>query len=47
MGTSQHVGRPRALRELALIGALFLVYKTARIAANGHVAEAFASARAI
>ncbi|GAA4960212.1 phosphatase PAP2 family protein [Actinoplanes utahensis] len=47
MGNSQHVGRPRALRELALIGALFLVYKTARIVANGHVAEAFANARVI
>jgi hypothetical protein len=39
--------RLSALRELALIAALFLVYKVARVAANGHVDEAFRNARAI
>ncbi|MFC4063317.1 phosphatase PAP2 family protein [Actinoplanes subglobosus] len=39
--------RLSALRELALIAALFLVYKVARVAANGHVDEAFANARTI
>jgi hypothetical protein len=39
--------RLSALRELALIAALFLVYKMARVAANGHVDEAFRNARAI
>jgi hypothetical protein len=39
--------RLSALRELALIAVLFLVYKVARVAANGHVAEAFRNARAV
>ncbi|MEU4427927.1 phosphatase PAP2 family protein [Actinoplanes sp. NPDC024001] len=33
-----------AARELALVAALFLVYKVARLAANGHVGEAFGNA---
>ncbi|BEL07397.1 phosphatase PAP2 family protein [Actinoplanes sichuanensis] len=39
--------RLSALREPALIAALFLVYKVARVAANGHVDEAFRNARAV
>ncbi|GIF38099.1 phosphatase PAP2 family protein [Actinoplanes xinjiangensis] len=39
--------RLSALRELALIAALFLVYKAARLGADGHVDEAFRNARAI
>ncbi|GID50800.1 inositol phosphorylceramide synthase [Actinoplanes capillaceus] len=40
-------GRLSALREFALIAVLFLVYKVARLAANGHVDEAFRNARAV
>ncbi|MEV0901128.1 phosphatase PAP2 family protein [Actinoplanes sp. NPDC049802] len=40
-------GRLSALREFALIAALFLLYKVARLAADGHVEEAFRNARAI
>ncbi|WP_308285474.1 phosphatase PAP2 family protein [Actinoplanes hulinensis] len=40
-------GRLSALREFALIAVLFLVYKVARLAANGHVGEAFRNARAV
>ncbi|WP_229073237.1 phosphatase PAP2 family protein [Actinoplanes sp. DH11] len=36
-----------ALRELALVAVLFLVYKVGRLAADGHVDEAFRNARAI
>ncbi|MEU8661552.1 phosphatase PAP2 family protein [Actinoplanes philippinensis] len=36
-----------ALRELALIAGLFLAYKVARVAADGHVDEAFGNARAL
>lgn len=39
--------RLSALRELLLIVALFLVYKVARVAADGHVDEAFRNARTI
>src|SRR5690349_4621446 len=47
MATTRDTGRLSAVRELALIAALFLAYKVARLAANGHVDEAFANARAI
>jgi hypothetical protein len=47
MATTREGPRLSAMRELALIAALFLVYKVARVAANGHVAEAFGNARAI
>jgi hypothetical protein len=47
MATTRETSRLSAVRELALIAALFLVYKVARLAANGHVGEAFANARAI
>jgi hypothetical protein len=47
MTTTRDTGRLSAVRELALIAALFLAYKVARLAANGHVDEAFANARAI
>lgn len=40
-------GRLSALREFALIAVLFLVYKVARLAVNGHVDEAFRNARAV
>jgi hypothetical protein len=36
-----------AARELGLVAVLFLVYKVARLAANGHVDEAFRNADAI
>jgi hypothetical protein len=36
-----------ALRELTLVAALFLAYKLARLAADGHVAEAFRNANRI
>ncbi|MEU4694798.1 phosphatase PAP2 family protein [Actinoplanes sp. NPDC023714] len=36
-----------ALRELALVAALFLVYKVGRVAADGHVDEAFRNARTV
>lgn len=36
-----------ATRELALVAALFLAYKLARVAADGHVAEAFRNADGI
>jgi hypothetical protein len=39
--------RLSALLEIALIAVLFLVYKVARVAANGHVDEAFRNARAV
>jgi hypothetical protein len=37
----------RALREVALVVALFLAYKLGRVAADGHVAEAMANAREV
>ena len=37
--------RPRAIPELLLVAGLFLIYKLGRIAAEGHVAEAFGNAR--
>lgn len=36
--------RPPPLRELALVAALFLVYKIGRVIADGHVARAYADA---
>ncbi len=39
--------KSKALRALALVAALFLVYKVARLAANGHVDEAFRNAQLI
>ncbi|GAA2699932.1 phosphatase PAP2 family protein [Actinoplanes palleronii] len=36
-----------ALRELGLVAVLFLIYKVGRLAANGHVSEAFSNARAV
>ncbi|MEU8239556.1 phosphatase PAP2 family protein [Actinoplanes missouriensis] len=36
-----------ALRELSLVAALFMVYKVGRLAADGHVDEAFRNARAV
>ena len=36
--------RPRPLRELGLVAALFLVYKLGRAVADGHVARAYADA---
>jgi hypothetical protein len=35
----------RALREILLVGLLFLAYKIGRVAADGHVTEALANAR--
>ncbi|WP_131743393.1 phosphatase PAP2 family protein [Actinomadura roseirufa] len=40
-------GRPRAVRELALIVALFGVYKLGRLLASGRIAEAFGNARRV
>jgi len=37
----------RALREIVLVGLLFLAYKLGRVAADGHVAEAMANAREV
>jgi hypothetical protein len=37
----------RALREVALVGVLFLAYKLGRVAVDGHVAEAMANARGV
>jgi len=39
--------RPRPWRELALIAALFLVYKLGRLAVAGHVALAYRNARLV
>ncbi|BCJ46604.1 inositol phosphorylceramide synthase [Actinoplanes ianthinogenes] len=36
-----------ALRELGLVAVMFVVYKIGRLAANGHVGEAFGNARTI
>jgi len=36
--------RPRPVRELALVAALFLMYKVGRAVADGHVARAYADA---
>jgi hypothetical protein len=36
-----------AVRELVLVAALFLVYKAGRLAADGHVDEAFRNARTV
>ena len=36
--------RPRPIRELALVAALFLMYKVGRAVADGHVARAYADA---
>ena len=45
--TGRHPRVLSALRELGLIAALFLVYKVGRLAADGHVDEAFRNARAV
>ena len=51
--TARHPRTPRfgrllpALRELGLVAVLFLVYKVGRLAADGHVDEAFRNARAV
>lgn len=36
--------RPRPVRELALVAALFLIYKVGRVVADAHVARAYADA---
>jgi hypothetical protein len=36
-----------ALRELGLVAIMFVIYKIGRLAANGHVSEAFANARTV
>jgi len=36
--------RPNAVRELLLVGSLFLAYKLGRVLISGHVGEAFAAA---
>ncbi|MEV6304827.1 phosphatase PAP2 family protein [Actinoplanes sp. NPDC051861] len=38
------MNRRNPVRELALVAGLFLLYKVARLGADGHVAEAFANA---
>jgi hypothetical protein len=37
----------RALREIVLVGLLFLAYKLGRVAANGHVGQALANAKRV
>ncbi|MFA1544124.1 phosphatase PAP2 family protein [Actinomadura monticuli] len=46
-GGGRHGGRPRAVRELLLIIALFTVYKLGRLLAGGRVAEAFDNAHRV
>ena len=36
-----------ALREIGLVAIMFVIYKIGRLAANGHVSEAFANARTV